>query len=211
MPVLRVGANGQRCLRSGGQMPEQNDQRDGGSEGLLQHWRNPWSKMGGTHGKHTCWISERSVLCSDVFAVSSPKLHFLRKICHFNHPNLVRFIEEFKYKGIPCLVLEILHNDMFRTVKNQEWEVQLNKIRLIAKQVRIVVNWILKPPGPPLSRDPPKIYMTFILGACEIIFVVFVCSCLWLWTRSVRPVLCTATSNRTTSCLSARSKGKLSW
>ncbi|TWW62179.1 Homeodomain-interacting protein kinase 1 [Takifugu flavidus] len=68
------------------------------------------------------------------------ELHFLRKICHFNHPNLVRFIEEFKYKGIPCLVLEILHNDMFRTVKNQEWEVQLNKIRLIAKQLFMAMN-----------------------------------------------------------------------
>lgn len=140
MPVLRVGANGQWCLRSGGQMPEQNHQRDGGSEGLLQHRRNPRSEMGGTHGKHTCWISGQSVLCSDAFAVSCPKLHFLRKICHFNHPNLVQFIEEFNYKGIPCLVFEILHNDMFRTVKNQEWEMQLNKIRLIAKQVCIVVN-----------------------------------------------------------------------
>lgn len=140
MPVLCVGANGQWCLRSGGQMPEQNHQRDGGSEGLLQHWRNPRSEMGGTQWKHTCWISGQSLLCSDAFAVSSPKLHFLRKICHFNHPNLVQFIEEFNYKGIPCLVFEILHNDMFRTVKNQEWEMQLNKIRLIAKQVCIVVN-----------------------------------------------------------------------
>lgn len=70
----------------------------------------------------------------------SPKMYFLKKICYFNHPNLVRFIEEFHHQGNPCLVLEILHKDILHAVKNHEWKMQLNKIRLIGKQVRIIVN-----------------------------------------------------------------------
>lgn len=67
-------------------------------------------------------------------------MYFLKKICRFNHPNLVRFIEEFHYQGNSCLVLEILHKDILHTVKNHEWKMQLNKIRLIAKQVCITAN-----------------------------------------------------------------------
>lgn len=62
-------------------------------------------------------------------------MFFLRKVRYIGHPNLVRFIEVFSYQGYPCLVLEILHKDLFQTVKNQEWKMQLNKIRPIAKQV----------------------------------------------------------------------------
>lgn len=66
-------------------------------------------------------------------------MYFLKKIGRFNHPNLVRFIEEFHYQENHCLVLEILHKDILHAVKNHEWKMQLNKIRLIAKQVRIIV------------------------------------------------------------------------
>lgn len=85
-------------------------------------------------------LFDPNVLYSKASYIFSPKMYFLKKICHFNHPNLVRFIEEFHYQGNPCLVLEILHKDILHTVKNHEWKMQLNKIRLIAKQVRIIVN-----------------------------------------------------------------------
>lgn len=81
-----------------------------------------------------------NVLYSKVCYVFSPKMYFLKKICRFNHPNLVRVIEEFHHQGNPCLVLEILHKDILHTVKSHEWKMQLNKIRLIAKQVHIIVN-----------------------------------------------------------------------
>uniref|UniRef100_H3BZC1 Protein kinase domain-containing protein n=1 Tax=Tetraodon nigroviridis TaxID=99883 RepID=H3BZC1_TETNG len=76
--------------------------------------------------------------------VLSPKMYFLKKLCRFNHPNLVRFIEEFQHQGNPCLVLEILHKDILHAVKNHEWKMQLNKIRLIAKQLLKAINTLAK-------------------------------------------------------------------
>lgn len=85
-------------------------------------------------------LLELDLLYSKARPVFSPKMYFLKKLCRFNHPNLVRFIEEFQHQGNPCLVLEILHKDILRAVKNHEWKMQLNKIRLIAKQVCVSVN-----------------------------------------------------------------------
>lgn len=95
---------------------------------------------GGTLGADLLDLFDHNMLYSKGRYVLSPKIYFLKKISRFNHPNLVRFIEEFHYQGNPCLVLEILHKDILHTVKNHEWKMQLNKIRLIAKQVCIIVN-----------------------------------------------------------------------
>lgn len=48
---------------------------------------------------------------------------------------MVKLIEDFQDQGRPCLVLELLHKDVYSAVKNNEWRMQLHKIRLIAKQV----------------------------------------------------------------------------
>lgn len=51
---------------------------------------------------------------------------------------MIKFLEDFEYKGYPCLVLEILHTDLYDLVDRSNGRIQLSKIRTIAKQVCVM-------------------------------------------------------------------------
>lgn len=67
-------------------------------------------------------------------------MKYLRKLSSLNHPNMIKFLEDFEYKGYPCLVLEILHIDLYDLVNRSNGRIQLSKIRTIAKQVCVIVD-----------------------------------------------------------------------
>lgn len=67
-------------------------------------------------------------------------MKYLRKLSSLNHPNMIKFLEDFEYKGYPCLVLEILHTDLYDLVDRSIGRIQLSKIRTIAKQVCVIVD-----------------------------------------------------------------------
>lgn len=67
-------------------------------------------------------------------------MKYLKKLSALNHPNMIKLLEEFEYKGYPCLVLEILHIDLYDLVHKSNGRIQLSNIRTIAKQVCVNVD-----------------------------------------------------------------------
>lgn len=53
---------------------------------------------------------------------------------------MIKFLEDFEYRGYPCLVLEILHMDLHDLVDRSNSRIQLSKIRTIAKQASVIVD-----------------------------------------------------------------------
>lgn len=53
---------------------------------------------------------------------------------------MIKFLEDFEYKGYPCVVLEILHMDLYDLVERNNERLHLSKIRAIAKQVCVIVE-----------------------------------------------------------------------
>lgn len=67
----------------------------------------------------------------------------LRQINSLNHPNLLKFFENFQHQGYRCMVFEMLHKDLHDAIVSEDLEMQLTEIRPIARQVGIIANGTL--------------------------------------------------------------------